>query len=209
MVQKNVLIFYFRHPIYARTTRYEKAFLSKGKKRPRSLRSFGLASLDPFYMLEIVPKAIGWIIQLVPIFIILRPRPHTYASTSPLVLLQLHQQQQLLSINIINSTIHHLQHTKLRILLQHLTSHAAYERSGGPPKRPAAKRPCNTYYCYQVRIPIRLSLTNSKLICSSDQISVSTLEGIACYYPAPSIMAYSNLFTLLTSLQSTSPGSFI
>ena len=76
------------------------------------------------------------------IFIILRPRPRTYASTSPLLLLQLHQQQQLLSINIINSTNHHLQHAKLRILLQHLTSHAAYERSGGPPKRPAANRPC-------------------------------------------------------------------
>ena len=77
------------------------------------------------------------------IFIILRPRPRTYASTSPLLLLTLHQQQQLLSIiNIINSTNHHLQHAKLRILLQHLTSHAAYERSGGPPKLPAAKRPC-------------------------------------------------------------------
>ena len=76
------------------------------------------------------------------IFIILRPRPRTYASTSPLLLLQLHQQQQLLSINIINLTSHHLQHAKLRILLQHLTSHAAYEGSGGPPKRPAAKRPC-------------------------------------------------------------------
>ena len=50
-----------------------------------------------------------------------------------------------LRINIINSTNHHLQHAKLRILLQHLTSHAAYERSGGPSKRPAAKRPC-TYY---------------------------------------------------------------
>ena len=63
------------------------------------------------------------------IFIILRPRPRTYASTSPLLLLQLHQQQQLLSIiNIIDSTNHHLQHAKLRILLQHLTSHAAYER---------------------------------------------------------------------------------
>ena len=67
-----------------------------------------------------------------------------YASTSPLLFLQLHQQQQLLSINIINSTNHHLQHSELRILLQHLTSHAAYERSGGPPKRPAAKRSCNT-----------------------------------------------------------------
>ena len=96
-------------------------------------------------MLEIVTKVIGWIIQVLPIFIILRPRPRTYASTSPLLLLQLHQQQQLLSINIINSTNHHLQHAKLRILLQHLTSHAAYERSGGPPKRPAAKRPCNMY----------------------------------------------------------------
>ena len=94
---------------------------------------------------KIVTKVIGWIIQVVPIFIVLRPRPRTYASTSPLVPLQLHQQQQLLSINIINSTIHHLQHAKLRILLQHLTSHAAYERSGGPPKRPAAKRPCMHY----------------------------------------------------------------
>ena len=75
------------------------------------------------------------------IFIILRPRPRTYASTSPLLLLQLHQQQQLLSINIINSTSHHLQHAKLRILLQYLPSHAAYERSGGPPQRPAAMRP--------------------------------------------------------------------
>ena len=78
-------------------------------------------------------------------FIILRPRPRTYAYTSPLILLQLHQQQQLLSINIINSTNHPLQHAKLRILLQHFTSHAAYERSGGPPKRPAAKRPCISY----------------------------------------------------------------
>ena len=81
--------------------------------------------------------------QVLPIFIILRPRPRTYASTSPLLLLQLHQQQQVLSImNIINSTNHYLQHAKLRILLQHFTSHAAYERSGGPPKRPTAKRPC-------------------------------------------------------------------
>ena len=74
----------------------------------------------------------------------------TYASTSPLLLLQLHQQQQLLSTNIFNSTNHHQQHAKLRILLQHLTSHAAYERSGGPPKRPAAKRPCilvHLYHC--------------------------------------------------------------
>ena len=37
-------------------------------------------------------------------FHILRPRPRKNASTSPLLLLQLHQQQQLLSINIINST---------------------------------------------------------------------------------------------------------
>ena len=80
-------------------------------------------------------------LQVLPFFIILRPRPRTYVSTSPL-LLQLHQQQQLLSINIINSTNHHLQHAKLRIQLQQLTSHAAYERSGGPPKRLAAKRPC-------------------------------------------------------------------
>ena len=30
---------------YARTTRYEEAYLPEGKKRPRSLRSLGLASL--------------------------------------------------------------------------------------------------------------------------------------------------------------------
>ena len=30
---------------YARTTRYEEAFLPKGKKRPRSLGSLGVASL--------------------------------------------------------------------------------------------------------------------------------------------------------------------
>ena len=36
---------YFWHPTYARTTRYEDAFLPEGKKRPRSLRSLGLASL--------------------------------------------------------------------------------------------------------------------------------------------------------------------
>ena len=120
--------------------------------------------IEPFNILEIVTKVIGWIIQVLPIFIILWPRSRTYASTSlqvtiktnllaelkhqaptttsPLLLLQLHQQQRLLSINIISSTNRHLQHAKLRILLQHLTSHAAYERSGGPPKRPAAKRLC-------------------------------------------------------------------
>ena len=114
-------------------------------------------------MLEIliVTKVIRWIIQVLTIFIILRPRPRTYASTSPLLLLQLHQQQQLLSIiNKINSTNHHLQHAKFRMLLQHLTSHAAYERSGGPPKRPCIlyhhdpsltisqqpKRPCILYH---------------------------------------------------------------
>ena len=42
-VQKNVL-FLFLAP-YARTTRIEEAFLPEGKKRPRSLRSLGLASL--------------------------------------------------------------------------------------------------------------------------------------------------------------------
>ena len=52
------------------------------------------------------------------------------------------------SIEIINSTNQHLQHAKLRILLQHLTSHATYERSGGPPKRPAAKRPCIYKHIY-------------------------------------------------------------
>ena len=45
-------------------------------------------------------------------------RPRTYTSTSPLLLLQLHQKQQLLNIiDINNSTNHHLQHAKLRILL--------------------------------------------------------------------------------------------
>ena len=37
-------VFLFLAP-YARTTRYEEAFLPEGKKRPRSLRSLGLASL--------------------------------------------------------------------------------------------------------------------------------------------------------------------
>ena len=87
---------------------------------------------------------------------LLRPRPRTYASSSPLLLLQLHQQQQLLSIiNIINSTNNHLQDAILRILLQHLTSHAAYERSGGPPKRRPAKAarreaPLHIHICYSV-----------------------------------------------------------
>ena len=39
----------------------------------------------------------------------------------------------------------------MRILLQqHLTSHAVYERSGGPPKRTASKRPCNIIPGYSV-----------------------------------------------------------
>ena len=110
------------------------------------------------------------------IFIILRPRPRTYASTS-LLLLQLHQQQQLLSINIINSTNHHLQHAKLRTLLQHLTSHAAYERSGGPPKRPAAKRPCiYILRMYDTAVPdsqalLLLSSTVSRCQVSSVEVS--------------------------------------
>ena len=37
--------FVFLTAYYARMTRYEEAFLPKGKKRPRSLRSLGLASL--------------------------------------------------------------------------------------------------------------------------------------------------------------------
>ena len=44
LVQKNVFFILFLAP-YARTTRYEEAFLPEGKKRPRSLRSLGLASL--------------------------------------------------------------------------------------------------------------------------------------------------------------------
>ena len=39
-----VFYFLFLAP-YARTTRYEEAFLPEGKKRPRSLRFLGLASL--------------------------------------------------------------------------------------------------------------------------------------------------------------------
>ena len=45
MVQKNVLILIFWHPTHARTTRYEESFLPECKKRPRSLRFLGLASL--------------------------------------------------------------------------------------------------------------------------------------------------------------------
>ena len=44
-VQKNVFVLFFGTLDYARTTRYEEAFLPRGKKRPRSLRSLGLASL--------------------------------------------------------------------------------------------------------------------------------------------------------------------
>ena len=39
------IFFYFLHPTHARTTRYEEAFLPEVEKRPRSLRSLGLASL--------------------------------------------------------------------------------------------------------------------------------------------------------------------
>ena len=39
------LFFYLFWAPYARTTRYEEAYLPEGKKRPRSLRSLGLASL--------------------------------------------------------------------------------------------------------------------------------------------------------------------
>ena len=41
------LFFYLFWAPYARTTRYEEAYLPEGKKRPRSLRSLGLASLKP------------------------------------------------------------------------------------------------------------------------------------------------------------------
>ena len=111
--------------------------------RPAMKRLFCLQAkkclIVTIYMLEIVTKVIGWIIQVFPIFIILRPRPRTYASTSPLLLLQPHQQQQMLSINKNNSTNHHLQHAKLRILLQHLTSRMqptseAAGRQSGPPR---------------------------------------------------------------------------
>ena len=44
--------FFFLAP-YARTTRYEEAFLPKGKKQPQSLRSLGLASLWPLYQVRI------------------------------------------------------------------------------------------------------------------------------------------------------------
>ena len=42
---ENCFLFLFLAP-YARTTRYEEAFLPEGKKRPRSLRSLGLAMLN-------------------------------------------------------------------------------------------------------------------------------------------------------------------
>ena len=45
-------VFLFLAP-YARTTRYEETFLPEGKKRPRSLRSLGLASL--FYVTNTAP----------------------------------------------------------------------------------------------------------------------------------------------------------
>ena len=41
---RKMFCFLFLAPC-ARTTRYEEAFLPKGKKRPRSLGSLGLASL--------------------------------------------------------------------------------------------------------------------------------------------------------------------
>ena len=37
-------VFYFWHPMLVKT-RYDEAFLPEGKKRPRSLRSLGLALL--------------------------------------------------------------------------------------------------------------------------------------------------------------------
>ena len=76
-------------------------------------------------------------------FIILRPGPRIYAYTSPLLLLQLHQQQQLLSIIYIIITLIITYNTlNCEYYYSILTSHAAYERSDGPSKRPAAKRPC-------------------------------------------------------------------
>ena len=46
---RKMLCFLFLAP-YARTTRYKEAFLPKGKKRPRSLRSIGLASLAHYIL---------------------------------------------------------------------------------------------------------------------------------------------------------------
>ena len=48
--EKCFFFFFFWHPTHARTTRYEEAFLPEGKKRPRSLRPLGLASLLSFYI---------------------------------------------------------------------------------------------------------------------------------------------------------------
>ena len=110
----------------------------------------------------------------------------TYASTSPLLLLQLHQQQQLLSTNIINSTNHHQQHAKLRILLQHLTSHAAYERSGGPPKRPAAKRPCMQDYYTGSSITaavVLLKFTREQLFYGTPVHLLSAQTEVVAYKP--------------------------
>ena len=50
-------IFYFWQPTHARTTRYEEAFLPEGKKRPRSLRSLGLASLKSSSRVQFSPSA--------------------------------------------------------------------------------------------------------------------------------------------------------
>ena len=45
MVQNFFFFFFFWHPTHARTIRYDEAFLPEVKKRPRSLRPLGLASL--------------------------------------------------------------------------------------------------------------------------------------------------------------------
>ena len=59
------------------------------------------------------------------------------------------------------STNHHL-HAKLRILLQHLTSHAAYERRGGP----AAKRPCiYIMIAVSTAVPVRRRI-RSEYVCT-------------------------------------------
>ena len=46
------IVFLFLAP-FARTTRFEEAFLPEGKKRPRSLRCHGLSSLFIPYMIRI------------------------------------------------------------------------------------------------------------------------------------------------------------
>ena len=72
--QKNVL-FVFLAP-YGRTTRYEEAFLPEGKKRPRSLRSLGLASLSLLILLILLLLLTPLPLQYCIVYVTL-PKPAT------------------------------------------------------------------------------------------------------------------------------------